>query len=241
MPSYFFDSLVELVQHALAIAFLEFCPASAASTQGARLAAHRLKIQSEWAKLTHPAMRFPSWKNSPHYPSSSSARRAEIGLLPGGVRWVGDMHLVEHAKRFFAALILICFFLPLAQCSSKQPAGAEVRLKKPSTHVLVPAHEVNFKSLGEIPFVAMCVWPLAFIYVRSKTRSRGFMVLLSLAEAVIGGLVLWYLVQIISLWGAVRYGGIILVVSHVAYLGAVAITLYICLRGPFLKNQPPSS
>ncbi len=142
------------------------------------------------------------------------------------------MHLAERVKRFFAVVILICFFLPLAQCSSKEPAGEEVRLNKPSTQVLVQAHDVKFKSLEEIPLVAMYVWPLAFIYVRAKFRSRLSVALVSLTEAAIGGLVLWCVVQTINLWGTVRYGGIILVVTHVAYLAAVAITLHICVRDP---------
>lgn len=141
------------------------------------------------------------------------------------------MHLAEKAKRLFAVIILVCFFLPLAQCSTKLPVNAAVRVNRPASEVLVPAREIELKSFEEVLWVAMYVWPMAFIYVRIKSKSNRAKALVACVEAVIGCLVLWFLVQTIKLWGGIRYGGVILVATHLAYVVAAGVTAYICVRG----------
>lgn len=142
------------------------------------------------------------------------------------------MAAVERAKRWLALVILVCFFLPLAQCSSTQPLGMFQAEAGSPPKVLVPADGLKFESLEEVQLVAMYVWPLLFIGMRRMANARWSTALVGVAEALIGGGVLWGVVVTIGVWGTVRYGGVILVSAHVAYLVAVMITLYGCVRPP---------
>ncbi len=143
------------------------------------------------------------------------------------------MYFAEQLKRFLAVVILICFFLPLAQCSAKQTTDAHPYPAKTAPQLLIPAHDVKFESVDEIPIVAMYVWPLAFIAVRAKARSKRSAVVTGIVEAMVSGAVLWCVVQTILLWGTVRYGGVILVSAHVVYLLAVSAGLYGSARADF--------
>lgn len=145
--------------------------------------------------------------------------------------------LVERIKRWLALVILVCFFLPLAQCSSPGPLGIFEGEAGAVPKVLVPADNLKFESPDEVQLVAMYVWPLLFIGIRRMANARWSTALVGVAEAIIGGGVLWGVVVTIGVWGTVRYGGVILVSAHVAYLVAVMITLYGCVRPP--SNQPP--
>ena len=68
--------------------------------------------------------------------------------------------------------------------------------------------------------------------IRRFTNARWSTALVGVVETIIGGGVLWGVVVTIGVWGTVRYGGVILVSAHVAYLVAVLITLYGCVRAP---------
>ncbi len=148
------------------------------------------------------------------------------------------MALVERAKRWLALVILVCFFLPLAQCSSMESSGAQQVEGHWPPKVLVPADGLKFESRDEVPVVLMYVWPLLFIGMRRLANARWSTALVGVAEAIIGGGVLWSVVVTIGIWGTIRYGGVILVSAHVAYLVSVMITLYGCVRPPATPPQP---
>lgn len=153
-----------------------------------------------------------------------------------------SMALVERIKRWLALVILVCFFLPLAQCSSMESPGTGQAEGSPPPKVLVPADGLKFESRDEMQLVGMYVWPLLFVGIRRMANARWSMALVGVAEAIIGGGVLWGVVVTIGVWGTVRYGGVILVSAHVAYLVAVMITLYGCVRAPSgrpLRAQQP--
>lgn len=143
------------------------------------------------------------------------------------------MPSAEHFKRILAVVILICFFLPLAQCSAKPPADARNSQVNGAPQDLIPARDIKFDSLDEIPMVTAFLWPLAFIAIRIRTGSVRSVAAVGLVEVVLGGTVLWYVVQTIRLWGTVRYGGVVLIAAHVLYLVVALITVYGCARASF--------
>lgn len=143
------------------------------------------------------------------------------------------MNLAEKLKRALAIIILICFFLPLAQCSSKESVsgGSGVAAKAPM--VLVPASDIKFESFDEVPLIAMYLWPLGFIGVRRLIQKPKHLVYVSGVEILLAGSALYYLIQTIQLWGTIRYGGVILVAAYIGYILTAAFTLYRNLHGPF--------
>jgi len=138
------------------------------------------------------------------------------------------MLIAENIKRILAVVILICFFLPLAQCTSKQPdKSGNIVIH---TDVLVIAKDVTYQKLDDIPLIAMFILPLGFVSVRRLTRAARSQTVLSIAETLFASWALFDIVQIFRWWGSVRYGGVILAVAYSGYIFAALFTLVHKLR-----------
>lgn len=142
------------------------------------------------------------------------------------------MHSVELAKRVLAVLILICFFLPIAQCSQQEPGHLEQADIKPAVEVLVPAKHIAFESMDEVPLAVLYLWPLLFVAVRRLGRTGPRRIFVAVTEVLLAGGSLYLIVETIKLWGTVRYGGVIVLTAFTAYLLLTAFALYRYLREP---------
>jgi hypothetical protein len=138
------------------------------------------------------------------------------------------MLIFEKIKRVLAVIILICFFLPLAQCTSKQPdkSGNIVT----HTDVLVTSKQITYHELDDLPVIAMFAFPLGFVSVRRSARTTRSQIFLSIAETLFASWSLFNIVQIFRLWGTVRYGGVILAIAYSGYILAALFTLVHKLR-----------
>lgn len=131
--------------------------------------------------------------------------------------------MIEKLKRALAAVILVCFFLPLAQCSSQM--SREPR-KDEAPNVWIPAHSIDFQSTDEIPIAVMYLWPLAFIGVRRTARGRAAALAVNVIEGLLAAGSLYCVIETIRLWGTVRYGGILAIGAFAGYLTCVVLSLY---------------
>src|ERR1017187_7897462 len=120
------------------------------------------------------------------------------------------MLTIENFKRVLALVALACFFLPLCQCSAKAPAGTATNVgAKDTTKAFVPIEQVHLEEAGEIAIVALFVWPLGFLFLRKLTTKTKWKLLLNFAEVLCGLVSLTYLVLIFRIWGELRYGGVL--------------------------------
>lgn len=129
------------------------------------------------------------------------------------------MNTVAHKlKRGLAALILICCFLPLAQCTHRvQSPDRAQATGSARDQVLIPAEIVDFKDPGSLFLASVFFWPLAFQAVAMKIRARRGRLWLNLVESLLGIGSVVYLIQIIQIWGTIRYGGILALSSYLLY------------------------
>ncbi len=105
------------------------------------------------------------------------------------------MNLAEKSKRALAIIILICFFLPLAQCSTKAPVGSGSVSKSEAPMVLVPASDIKFESFDEVPLIAMYIWPLGFIGLRRLIQKPKHLAYVSGVEILLAGSALYCVIQ----------------------------------------------
>lgn len=142
------------------------------------------------------------------------------------------MKLVETIKRVLALVIVVCFFLPLAQCSPRSSAdGASASTDRPPD-VLVPVKQVKFSSPYDAAILTLFGWPLVFVAVRRRARSRASRVVINVVEGLLAAASLYWLAETIALWGVIRYGGVILLLAFGTYLLCVAAALYMQWRAP---------
>lgn len=126
--------------------------------------------------------------------------------------------LAHKLKLGLAALILICCFLPLAQCTHQvQSPDRAQATGSARDQVLIPAEIVDVTDPGNLFLASVFFWPLAFQAVAMKIRARRGHSWLNLVESLlsIGSVV--YLIQIIQIWGTIRYGGILALSSYLLY------------------------
>ncbi|MBI4695716.1 MAG: hypothetical protein HY749_17060 [Gammaproteobacteria bacterium] len=136
--------------------------------------------------------------------------------------------MIEKLKRALAAVILVCFFLPLAQCSSQ--LSREPR-KDEAPNVWIPTHGIDFQSTDEIPIVVMYLWPLAFIGIRHMAQRRIAAIAVNVVEGLLAAGSLYCVVETIRLWGSVRYGGILASGAFAGYIACAVAGLYQRARG----------
>jgi hypothetical protein len=146
------------------------------------------------------------------------------------------MKFAENIKRILSIVILICFFLPLAQCAKKHGVDEPVSMSEPEFEVFVPADSLKFEHISKNTTLAFHLWPLAFIAIRLRIRSRRSIAVVGIVEAAVAAYSLWSLVTLLSWFDTIRYGGIILISALVLYLLAIARTLYGCVRWPSEKS-----
>jgi hypothetical protein len=144
------------------------------------------------------------------------------------------MLIAEKVKRVLAVLIFICFFLPLAQCTSKQ--SDKLGNTVAHTDVLVIAKQMTYQELDDLPIIAAFILPLSFVSVRRSARTTRNQILLSATEALFVSVSLFYSVQILRVWGTVRFSGVMLVVAYSGYIFAALFTLAHELRELGLRS-----
>ncbi|MFC5475109.1 hypothetical protein [Paraherbaspirillum soli] len=146
------------------------------------------------------------------------------------------MLTAERFKRFLAIVILVCFFLPLCQCTPKADVGDPARSgKSRATEVFIPAATIHFKEIGEALIVALFAWPLAAWAFRRRAHTVPTEVLLNTAEVICSAASLAYLVLIVRFWGEVRYGGVIAFAGYGSYLATSGFILVRRIIGRFVK------
>lgn len=137
------------------------------------------------------------------------------------------MFTIERLKRLLALVIMACFFMPLSQCTGKEdpshPHGAQ-------PHDFVPFAEVEFRDFSGIAITGIFVWPLAAFAARRRFRGPLPETILNAAEGVLCVGSLYWLIEVISLWGEIRYGGILLVGAFASYLVGTCVVLFRLLR-----------
>lgn len=135
--------------------------------------------------------------------------------------------LYQSAKTFLAMVLLSCFFMPLAQCSHKEPVeGCPVENAAPPSE-LIPFQLVEFQSASEIPFVAIFLLPLAFACICWIKRGKRIRLIVNIAELALAIFSIIWMKHIIETWGAIRYGGVIFSAAYSIY-GLIAL-LIICI------------
>ena len=134
------------------------------------------------------------------------------------------MPTVERIKRLLSIVILACLFMPLSQCTSKAPPNQE---GGSHINVFVPVAEVEFKDLGEIIIAGTFIWPLAALAVRRRFRTPVPEITINAVEVLLCAGSLYWIIEIIWLWGEIRYGGVIALGAFTAYLiGACYVLLH---------------
>jgi hypothetical protein len=143
--------------------------------------------------------------------------------------------MIDNIKRTLAIVILICMFLPIAQCSSMQSVNDNRTLQPQRTEVLVPVEALKADGAESLPMIAIYVWPLVLVcarrYLRSpKTNAGG-----SALEVLLASGSLYVLIETVRAWGSVRYGGVIAIAAFAAYFFVSVLSLYRHLREPSRK------
>jgi hypothetical protein len=123
-------------------------------------------------------------------------------------------------------------FLPIAQCSSKQPTKIDQPPEKPRIEVLVPVKEFKEDWISSLPLISIYLWPLVLLGVSHYIRRLRFLAVVSAVEVLLASGSLYLLVETVRLWGAIRYGGIVVIAAFVAYLLVSAISFYRYVREP---------
>lgn len=138
------------------------------------------------------------------------------------------MQIIESIKRLIAIVILICFFLPLCQCSPKaapeQGLNSQVAAK---VEIFIPYEKFSLKGIEESVLFFVFVWPLIFIAIRKASATRIKTILVNAMEVTLGVASFGYLFQIIRLWGEIKYGGVI---SLTAFFCLVTVSLLVLLK-----------
>ena len=134
------------------------------------------------------------------------------------------MQVIEWGKRLLAIVIMVCFFLPLSECSSSLPeSDGKGGTQAATPKVFVAANEVRFAHWGDAVVLAVFTWPVLLIALRARIKARAWRMALTAAEALLAVLSGVYLMQVIELWGHYRYGGVIVVTACALYaLAALA-------------------
>lgn len=142
------------------------------------------------------------------------------------------MNYIEAIKRVLAIVILICFFLPLSQCTTTVPENAKPDAKMVSkTEEYVPYKAIHFQSFDEILLVSIFVWPLGFLALMQKSRLKRTAVLLNIAEMLCGIASLVYLAFLLAFWTEIKWGGILLTMAYVtSILISIRMILYHAMR-----------
>ncbi len=140
------------------------------------------------------------------------------------------MKRVETFKRVLALVILVCLFLPLAQCGSRLSADGSVRAGPPQD--LVAAEQVSLRSTDGAAILVLFAWPLVFVALRRGVRSPRGAAVVNAVEGLLAAASIYWVTETIGLWGAVRWGGVVLLTSFGLYLLCVAAALRACWRGP---------
>ncbi|MBS1209268.1 MAG: hypothetical protein H6R19_1666 [Proteobacteria bacterium] len=129
------------------------------------------------------------------------------------------MLTIENFKRGLALIILICFFLPLCQCSAKSPAeNTSNQADFSTTEELIPIEEIRFQNIDELVIISVFAWPLALWMLRRFAATKPKKLLTNLAEIIFCAASLTYLMVIFRLWGDIKYGGILALVAFTSYL-----------------------
>lgn len=137
------------------------------------------------------------------------------------------MLTIENFKRGLAIIILICFFLPLCQCSAKAPTvKTSNQVDLSTTEALIPVEEIRFQNIDELVIIAVFVWPLALWMLRRLAITTPKKLLTNLAEIIFCAASLTYLMLIFRLWGHIKYGGILALVAFSSYLMASIAVLF---------------
>ena len=135
-------------------------------------------------------------------------------------------------KRILSLGILLCFFLPLCQCSSK-PQGAS---STPDTKafVFVPVEAITFKRADEWPLLLAFLWPVLAIAAEGRVRGKRARVRIVVntleilaATASIAGFA-----QVFQLYPALLLGGVLLVSLYVLHILITCAALMRMMKGP---------
>lgn len=137
------------------------------------------------------------------------------------------MLTLERFKRLLAILILMCFFLPIAQCTAKAPiSNHEISEKISATEVFIPVAVIQFKEIDELIIIAIFVWPLVISPFRWRVHTAKREMLVNFIELIFSAASIVYLVLVFHFWGDVLYGGIIVLSAFTAYLLTCGFVLY---------------
>jgi cation transport ATPase len=133
--------------------------------------------------------------------------------------------MIEPLKRLLAVVILICMFLPIAQCSSTQPAKDMKSVQIQKIDVLVPVDAFLADWRASIPMVFIYLWPLLFVGLRRFLRSARVNAAARTLEVLLASASLYVLIETIQGWGTIRYGGVVAIAAFAAYLLVAGISL----------------
>ncbi len=128
------------------------------------------------------------------------------------------MLTLEKFKRLLAMLILMCFFIPLSQCTVKAPVSKHTIPETSSTtEVFIPVAAVQFKEIDEVVIIALFAWPLVVLAFRRRVHTVAKEILVNSIELIFSATSFSYLVWVFHLWDEVRCGGIIALTTYSAY------------------------
>jgi hypothetical protein len=129
-------------------------------------------------------------------------------------------------KRALALLLLVCFFLPLSQCTRKiQPELNTQSVAVEKADILTPYKTIKFKSIDEFGLVLLFFWPFLALIIRSYLVKKQYRITLSVVEVAVSLFCIYYMWLIFGLWPTILVGGYLAITAFIGYAAVSVITL----------------
>lgn len=144
---------------------------------------------------------------------------SEIAPAPSAAPGI-DLALAQRLKLWLAVIMLLCFCLPLAQCTQKAGFDAQGKLSTVETaEDYVPVLAITWSDPKDWLLLADYLWPWLTALCGWRWRRRAARITINVVEVLLCLAAAAHIGMIIHVWGHIRYGGVLLLAAFAAYAG----------------------
>ncbi|MDH5178571.1 MAG: hypothetical protein OEZ39_15950 [Gammaproteobacteria bacterium] len=141
--------------------------------------------------------------------------------------------MMQKIKRLAALLVMVCFFLPLAQCQwsvpvtdveQNTPRAPETKPAETHTDIIIAVNAFRKAAPADLTLLMVFLWPLLAVLLTALFKSRPLLNSLIVLSPFLCAFSLYYMSLVLSL-GKILYGGYLWILSMFVFTGICLIEL----------------